>query len=217
MSPTEAVKTIVQCDFDGTITQQDVSFLILDAFADGDWRRLLREYQEGRISVGRFNTSAFAMVNENRPNLIRFVREKARTRDGLCELVQYCRMKGFRFVIVSNGLDFYIKIILADMGLKNVEVLAAQTRFSSSGIDARYIGPEGSQLQDGFKETYTRLFLEKGYRLIYVGNGPSDIPSARLAHHTFATGQLLAYCRQTKLNCIPFSDLNDIFKGLELL
>ncbi len=217
MSPTEAVKTIVQCDFDGTITQQDVGFLILDAFADGDWRRLLREYQEGRISVGRFNTSAFAMVKENRPNLIRFVREKARTRDGLPELIQYCRMKGFRFVIVSNGLDFYIKIILSDVGLKNIEVLAAQTRFSSGGIDARYIGPGGSQLQDGFKETYSRLFLERGYRLIYVGNGPSDIPSAGLAHHTFATGRLLAYCRQTKLNCMPFSDLNDIFKGLELL
>ena len=87
MPPDRAIKTIVQCDFDGTITQQDVGFLILGAFADREWRRLLREYQEGRISVGRFNTSAFAMVKENRPNLIRFVREKARTREGLPELI----------------------------------------------------------------------------------------------------------------------------------
>ena len=217
MSPTEAVKTIVQCDFDGTITQEDIGFLILDAFADRDWRRLLADYQEDRISVGRFNTSAFAMVKEDRATLTRFVREKAKTRDGLRELIDCCQRRGFRFVIVSNGLDFYIKIILADMGLKNVEVLAAQARFSSSGIDARYIGPQGSQLLDGFKEAYTRLFLKRDYRLIYAGNGPSDISSARLAHHTFATGPLLAHCRQTNLSCTPFADLNGIVNGLELL
>ena len=36
-------KTLVQCDFDGTITEEDVSFMLLDAFADRDprrWRQL---------------------------------------------------------------------------------------------------------------------------------------------------------------------------------
>jgi len=56
------VKTLIQCDFDGTITQEDVSFLILDAFASRDWRQLLTQYREGKISVGRFNMKAFAMV-----------------------------------------------------------------------------------------------------------------------------------------------------------
>ncbi|MBI2979758.1 MAG: hypothetical protein HYY41_02890 [Chloroflexi bacterium] len=58
----KVTKTLVQCDFDGTITEEDVSFMLLDAFADGDWRRRLKEYEAGRISVGRFNTEAFSMV-----------------------------------------------------------------------------------------------------------------------------------------------------------
>ena len=44
------MKTLVQCDFDGTVTEEDVSFFLLDTFAQGDWRRLLQEYKEGKIS-----------------------------------------------------------------------------------------------------------------------------------------------------------------------
>ena len=54
----EVNKTLVQCDFDGTITEEDVSFMMLDTFASGDWRQIFRNYEEGKISVGRFNTEA---------------------------------------------------------------------------------------------------------------------------------------------------------------
>ena len=62
------MKTLVQCDFDGTITEEDMGFLLLDSFASKDWRRLLTEYREGRMSVGRFNTKAFAMVKADSEN-----------------------------------------------------------------------------------------------------------------------------------------------------
>jgi len=216
MTP-EPDKTIFQCDFDGTVTHEDVGLSLLDAFADGDWRRLLDDYQQSRISVGNFNTSAFAMVKEDRPTLVKMVREIAMPRAGLRELIEYCRGRGFRFVIVSNGLDLYIKTILDDLGLNDIEVMAARTRFSPKGVDARYIGPAGSLLHKGFKEAYTRHFKEGGYRVIYAGNGPSDIPPASLAQHAFATGPLLEHYRREGIKCTPFAELTDIIKGLELL
>jgi len=211
------VKTLVQCDFDGTITQEDVSFLILDAFANGDWRQLLTQYREGKISVGRFNMKAFAMVKADKQTLLKFVKSKAKIRAGFRELLAYCHRKGFEFVIVSNGLDFYIETILRDVGMDNIQVFAAQTQFVPDGIDVRYIGPDGNQLEDSFKDAYVRLFLGRGYRLIYAGNGISDLSPARQAHHIFATGELLTYCKEMNLNCTPFIDLNDIIRGLELL
>ncbi len=211
------MKTLVQCDFDGTITQEDVSFLLLDAFANGNWRQLLTQYKEGKISVNRFNTKAFAMVNADRQTLLEFMGSRAKMRAGFDELLDYCHRKGFQFVIVSNGLDFYIEAILKDIGVDNIEVFSAQTQFGPNGIETKYIGPEGSQLEDGFKEAYTRLFLREGYRLVYVGNGISDISPARLAHHIFATGDLLTYCKEMNLNCRSFVDLNDVIRGLELL
>ena len=217
MEPTSKVKTLIQCDFDGTITEEDVSFFILDTFADGDWRRLLDQYREGRISVASFNTRAFVMVKENKETLDRLVLEKVRIRDGFDELVSYCRRKDFRFVIVSNGLNFYIKTILGSLGMENIEVFAAQNIFSTDGIEARYVGPDNLELQDGFKEAYARHFIKDGYRIIYVGNGDSDAPSSRLADYIFATGPLLAHCKEANLDCASFNDLNDVVQGLEFL
>jgi len=211
------MKTLVQCDFDGTITEEDMGFLLLDSFGSEDWRRLLTEYREGRMSVGRFNTRAFAMIKADRQTLLKFVRSRVKIRVGFQELLACCRRKGFRFVIVSNGLVFYIEAILRDIGIDNIDIMAAQTHFTPEGIEAKYIGPEGKEIQDGFKEAYTRLFLSRGYRVVYIGNGISDTSPARQAYHIFATGELLTYCKKTKLNCTPFTDLNDVVRGLELL
>jgi len=210
-------KTIVQCDFDGTITEKDVSFLILDAYTNGNWRQYWGQYQRGEISVGAFNAKAFAMVKADEPTLLDFIKNRVRVRAGFDKLLSCCEKKGFQFAIVSNGLEFYIKAILKDLGMADIEVFAAQTRFGASGIDIRYIGPQGDRLEDSFKEAYVRLFRDRGYRVVYIGNGASDFSPARQSHHIFATGDLLSQCRDAKLDCTPFADLNDVTKVLELM
>jgi len=208
---------IIQCDFDGTITEDDVSFILLDAFAQGDWRRLFQQYREHKITVGEFNAKAFAMVKVGREKLLEVARGRVKLRAGLNELVAYCRSRGFRFVIVSNGLDFYIKSILKDVGLGDIEVYAAQARFHPGGLKVQYIGPAGTPLSSDFKVAYTTAFLKQGYRVVYVGNGPSDISPAAQAHYVFARDGLLDCCRGTNLKCKPFDDLNDVVRGLESL
>ncbi len=209
-------KTLVQCDFDGTITEEDVSFMMLDAFADGDWRQLFRKYEEGKISVGRFNTEAFAMVKADRASLLKVVKSKVKVRPGFHELVACCRSKDFRFVVVSNGLDFYIEEILRDIGVGDIEVFAAKTRFYPEGLKVQYVGPDGSHLDENFKGAYVNSFLDEGYRIIYMGNGASDLSPARQCHYIFATGNLLAHCKQTNLSCTPFTDFNQVVRILEL-
>jgi 2-hydroxy-3-keto-5-methylthiopentenyl-1-phosphate phosphatase len=208
---------LIQCDFDGTITEGDISFALLDAFAHGDWRQWLEQYQQNKISVGEFNTRAFAMVTAPKSDMLTIALQQAKLRPGLRELADYCRTRGFRFVVVSNGLDFYIKAILEEAGLKGVEVYAATTRFYRGGVKVQYIAPDGTMLASNFKEAYAREFLKQGYRLTYVGNGPSDIFAAVYAHNIFATEGLLNYCREMELQHIPFNDLNDVVAGLEQL
>ena len=43
--------TVVQSDFDGTITEGDVGYMLLDVFAGGNWRKVLADYEAGRIPV----------------------------------------------------------------------------------------------------------------------------------------------------------------------
>src|SRR3990172_4683580 len=129
------MKTLLQCDFDGTITEGDVSFQILDAFAKNDWRKILKEYQQNRISVGAFNSMAFAHVKADQQTLVDFVRREAKLRSGFGDLVTYCRQKDFTFVVISNGLDFYIETVLKEAGIENVKVIAARTYFHPEGLD----------------------------------------------------------------------------------
>lgn len=213
------VKTVVQCDFDNTIAREDVSFMLLDAFAAGDWRQYLKLYRERKIPVGVFNRQVFSLVKADRPTLLDFIREKNRVelRAGFKELLACCASKGFRFVVVSNGLSFYIEVILRDIGVENIEVCAAQTEFEPHGLKVTYIGPDGRPLENNFKKAYIEHFLRQGYRVIYIGDGASDCLPASQADYIFARDDLLAYCTQQELNCTPFDDLNDVVRGLELL
>jgi 2-hydroxy-3-keto-5-methylthiopentenyl-1-phosphate phosphatase len=196
-----------------------VSFLLLDKFADGDWRQLWRRYETGEITVGVLNSSAFSMVKADKQTQLDFMFKsgKAKMRPGFKELLSYCSRQGFYFIIVSNGLGFYIEAILEDAGIKNIEVFAAKSQFDAEGMRVQYIGPDGSLMKDGFKEAYTELLEKKGYSVIYVGNGTSDFYPARRASHAFATGDLLKRCRKENLKCQPFHDLNDVVRGLEAL
>jgi 2-hydroxy-3-keto-5-methylthiopentenyl-1-phosphate phosphatase len=209
------VKTLVQCDFDGTVTLEDASFIMLDTFAHGDWRKIYEEYSAGKRSVGYFNREAFAMVKASRKELLASIDGKVAVRPGFKELVACCSRKDFRFVIVSNGLDFYIKHILKQQGFSDIEVYASQTRFHGKKVSVQYIGPAGTSLDSGFKEAYVDEFLRDDYRVIYIGDGTSDLLPARKCHYVFATGVLLERCREVKLPCTPFSTFHDVVAVLE--
>jgi 2-hydroxy-3-keto-5-methylthiopentenyl-1-phosphate phosphatase len=120
-------------------------------------------------------------------------------------------------VIVSNGLDFYIQEILKELGYADIEVHAAHTRFYNDGIEVQYIGPDGKRMEDGLKEMYIKLFLQDGYKVVYIGDGESDIIPARHAHTVIARDQLLHHCYQNSIPCESFADLNDVVKKLERL
>jgi 2-hydroxy-3-keto-5-methylthiopentenyl-1-phosphate phosphatase len=94
-------------------------------------------------------------------------------------------------------------------------VHAAENEFNPAGMVVRYLGPDGTELEAGFKEAYTNVLIEEGYEVIYIGDGRSDIYPSRRCRYVFATGNLLTRCRQERLACLPFRDFFDVIRGLE--
>ncbi|MFA6771715.1 MAG: HAD-IB family phosphatase [Dehalococcoidales bacterium] len=217
MIPDNPQKLLFQSDFDGTITVGDISFLILDRFARGDWRSILEDYKNSRITVGEFNKRAFALVSEERSVLEDYVIANYELRPGFKELVSFCDEAGIRFVIISNGLDFYIRTILKHISMDNIKVFSARTTFGSSHLETEYFGPDGNPLNDGFKEAFSRYFIASGYDIIYAGNGASDAPAAHLAHKTFATESLVAKLKETGKDFHAFEDMHEIIAQLKKL
>ncbi len=189
--------------------------MLLDAFADGNWRRWEEKHEAGTITVGRFNREVFSMVHTGRREMLDLVRSRVTIRPGFERWVAYCRSNRVRLVIVSNGLRFYIEEILGGLGLADIEVHAAETHFSPDGLRVQYIGPNGDVLDDGFKESYVDSFLEGKNHLTYIGDGGSDFRPARRCHRIFATDRLLEHCRRENVTFTPFDDFGDIITTME--
>jgi 2-hydroxy-3-keto-5-methylthiopentenyl-1-phosphate phosphatase len=208
-------KILVQCDFDGTITIEDASFAILDAYVPDKWRPLFEEYQQGKLTVGEFNSTVFAMVKADKETLLQLVREKVSVREGFAEFIENCRLKDYRFAIVSNGLDFYIEDILGRFGFNDVEVHASNTVFTENGLIVRHRGPDGNYLDEDVKAAFTDYYLDHGYEVIYLGDGRSDIIPASKSHYVFATGSMIEYCNSEKLSYTPFHDFHQVVRVME--
>jgi len=213
------MKIAVQIDFDGTVTEEDVSFLLLDTYVGPVWREHLREYTAGKIPVGTFNRKVFGMMKADRRTMLDLVlhSDRVKIRPGFRELVDYCSGRGYKITVVSNGLVFYIEAILQSLGIDGIDIYAAENRFDLAGMKVRYVGPDGSEKESGFKESYTEMLVKDGYDVVYIGNGNSDIYPSRMARYVFATGDLLEKCRREGLDCTPFTDFFEVVKGLRSL
>jgi 2-hydroxy-3-keto-5-methylthiopentenyl-1-phosphate phosphatase len=211
-----STKTLVQCDFDGTVTLEDASFIILDTFALGNWHKLNDEYEAGKMTVGRFNNEAVAMVRATKKAMLEAIRGKISIRPGFTDFVDFCRNNNWRLVLVSNGFDFYIEHILKEVGLTGIEYHAARLRFRGGNrVTTQYLGPDGNPVDDAFKEAFVDTFHSQGYHIVYIGDGSSDFKPARKCQRIFARGTLLQKCEAAGVPNTAFGDFLQLIKKIE--
>jgi len=212
---------IVQCDFDNTITVGAVSFIVRDAFGPDALEQMEEEYIQGKYTVEQSNVRQFAMISASKQELEEVIRERTVVREGFPEFVSYCRDESIRFVVVSSGLDLYIKPVMEMLGLSDVEVYSGQGEITPSGIKVSYTDPSGSPLRRGFKDSYVPHLRGADDTVVYLGDGLSDVGPARLADFVMAHGTLAKLLRAEGTRFRTFDTfhdarrhLNDIAAGL---
>ena len=208
---------IIQCDFDGTITKNNLSTLLREYFAHGNWRKIDSDYLDGRLTVEQSNKQQFALIKEPKDKLQYFISQHIELRPGFPEFIKYCRRSAIPFVIVSSGLDFYIKTVLAQIGMSDLELHCGQTSFGKNGITVSYTDPDGSAIDTGFKRKYLTWLKRQDQNIIYIGDGLSDVEAAQHADHVFATGHLLSLLATEPVTGNAFSDFYDILHQVRLL
>ncbi len=208
---------IIQCDFDGTITRNNLSVLLREKYACGDWQKIEANYLHGHLTVEQSNRLQFSLIKEPKEKLQEFVRRHIEVRPGFVEFVQYCRESAIPFVIVSSGLDFYIETVLTQIGLSDLEVHCGYTSFGKDGIIVAYTSPEGNTISRGFKKKYLAWLKKRGKSITYIGDGLSDLETACQADHVFATGHLVKLLGGQSIPCRSFSDFHDLLHQLRLL
>jgi len=208
---------LIQCDFDGTITRNNLSVLLRENFASGDWRKIESAYSQRRVTVEQSNALQYLLIKEPKERLQEFVCQHIEMRPGFSEFIAYCRQSGIPFVIVSSGLDFYIEPVLAWNGMSDLELHCGHTIFGEDGIAVYYTDPEGNTIDSGFKSRHLAWLRQRDRTIVYLGDGYSDLEAARHADHILATGELQSLLRAESVAFSSFDDFHDVLRQVRLL
>ncbi|MHB1134344.1 MAG: HAD-IB family phosphatase [Chloroflexota bacterium] len=207
----------VLCDFDGTITEEDVCLALLDEFGGHGWRELEEQYEQGQIDLQTCLVGQVALLGATRADMAAWARQHARLRAGFGAFVAYCRQQGLPLRILSAGLDFYIEEILAREGLAGLEVTCIGTEVTPSGVAVRLPLAGYADLRSlaDFKSLLVQEEQARGRRVVFVGDGSTDFQAARLADYVFARAKLAEYCRRTGIPYAPFATFAEVQAGVE--
>ena len=205
----------VQCDFDDTIVTENVGKSLLNAFASTKWRAVENLYATGEITVEETNRREFALLNVTKQTIEDHVFETAELRPGFPEFLEHCASTGLNFSVVSNGIDLYIEPALHSLFSSTAQLHSAHGEISENGISISYLDPYGMDCQNAFKLSWLRYFKSQGQKVIYIGDGKSDISAAREADYVIATSSLEDYFRSERLDYFEFEDFYDVRQAID--
>jgi 2-hydroxy-3-keto-5-methylthiopentenyl-1-phosphate phosphatase len=214
---------IVFCDFDGTITQLDVTDQILDQLADPAWRDVEREWAMGLIGSRECLERQIALVGASRQEFHAVI-DSIALDPHFSEFYRFTRRKRIPLYIVSDGFDYVIRRILRRAGVRGSFRNGSHLFASALRVEEHRLTPSfphnPEPCQHGCatcKSTVIRS-LSKGRRpIIFVGDGMSDRFAVEAADVVFAKRQLLAHCREHGIACHQFETFQDVHAVVESL
>lgn len=210
-------KTLVISDFDGTIASNDMGHQIISRFAGEGWEEINRAYCAGELGSREAYLKAASLFRVGREELRQFILKYSVLDEYFVDFYRYCVAKEFDFKVVSDGLDFYIAVILETHGLGEIDFYANTLVFHGDrklSIEFPHYNEECERCgncKSSFLKTYRPLYG----RIIYIGDGYSDVCPAMNADLVFAKSILYEKCVEHGKECIHYKNFNDIKDYLE--
>ena len=211
-------KIAVLSDFDGTITTNNVLNSLYGKFAPPSYRETLERWNRGEISTMEEIETVFATISASRVEMESFL-DSVELDPGFPSLLNYCLEAGIKFVIVSDGLVWYIEYIMRHQEIQEVEeVYACEIHFDQGGYRFSYPWFDPSTpMRSVSKSTIVRDYQSWGYKVVFIGDGVSDFEAAQVADIVYARDVLLDYTKDHGIQAREFSNMGDIIGDLEKL
>lgn len=203
------------CDFDGTVTREDVIDRMLEVFADPSWKDIEQSWIRGDIGSRDCLDLQIRLVKAKESELFALV-ETIEIDESFVDFTRYCHSKAIEVVILSDGIDLFIHSILGRYGLDHLRVYANRLRKVAEGFEMTfpYFRKE-CQSQSGLCKCEIMEKLSRPmHRNILVGDGRSDFCLADKVDLTFAKSSLLTFCRTKTLAHKSFNDFKEVAEWL---
>ena len=209
----------ILCDFDGTISVEDVTDSLLDRFAPPEWQVLERDWRAGKIGSAECMAGQVALLDATREDIDEHL-ATLRIDPAFPQFVESALAAGASLRVVSDGLDYAIRAILARYQLDTLPVLA--NRLVQTG-------PRSWKLETPFSDAHCRIGSghckcasavrehNRQHRVLLVGDGASDFCAAGEADYVFAKHRLIEHCRHAAIphtSIVGFSDAIGLLPAL---
>jgi len=210
-----SAKRAVLTDFDGTITRTDVAEAILQEFGPPEWWEIEELHRARKIGTRETMSRQFALLRAKQDDLLQFVDAHVELDETFRAFVRFCEARGYRLEIVSEGLDFYVRYLLRKWGIQ-LPVRTNHAVFERGGVTIEYPWADATCTLCGTCKLL-RLFQLRveGYRMAYVGDGPSDLCPAIEADLVFAKEELARLCDEEAIPYVRFERFADVQRALE--
>jgi 2-hydroxy-3-keto-5-methylthiopentenyl-1-phosphate phosphatase len=209
----------ILCDFDGTISVEDVTDALLDRFASPEWEVLERDWRAGRIGSAECMAGQVALLDASREEIDEHL-ATLRIDPAFPQFVEAALSTGATLHVVSDGLDYAIHAILKRYRLEQLPVLANRL------VQA---GPRRWKLETPFFDPCCRVGSghckcasavrehNRHHRVLLIGDGASDFCAAGEADYVFAKHRLIEHCRHAGIpheSIVGFADAVGLLPAL---
>lgn len=211
-------KALFISDFDGTICPVDVGSEVLNRFMRKSGDDFDRESVKNCFGSREAYRKIAPLMTVSSDCLLAYVLKHSRIDPFFARFYRLAKKKGMDVKIVSDGLDFYIRAIMEKNRLGEIEFFSNAVVFGRNG-SLTFCFPQANELcgrcgtcKNKILNDY-RLMYEK---IIYIGDGHSDICPSRCADLVFAKDVLLQTCEEEgTANYRPFHDFGEISRYLK--
>lgn len=204
------------CDFDGTITRQDTTDLVLERLADRRWAALQDAWLAGKLSGADCMTGQIALVGGSQAELDA-VLDSVQLDPGFAEFVAWCEAFGFPISIVSDGVDRFIDRILTRAGLDRVTATANRLEGEAGAWRLELPWRERDCAAGSGVCKCAVSAAGEARPMVYVGDGRSDFCVSARADIVFAKGALADHCAAHGRSYYPFDTFHDVRRRLTML
>ena len=198
-------------DFDGTITKEGLIDRVLEEFADPQWMDIEQSWVRGEIGSRDCLAMQTKLIKAKVRDLLDFL-ESIHIDETFVDFVRYCRTKAFETVILSDGIDLFIKSILDRYGLNDIRVYSNSLGCTDGSYEMYfpYFRKDCLSRSGICKcKIMEELSSPEGTNIL-VGDGRSDFCIARKVDLTFAKSELLDFCRAENIPHIEHREFGDI-------
>lgn len=200
------------CDFDGTVCPSDVGENFFRTFAPDDAQRIVEQYFREEISAPELlRQECAAAKGVTLEAFDRFV-------DGFgidpffAPFVAFCESHGAPIVVVSDGLDRYVRRLLDKAGLERIPAYANHVTFPQGGGCVVEFPHTDAECDRCGHCKRNRMLTTSGDEdvIVYVGDGYSDRCPVRYADIVFARRHLIPFCQEQNISYHDFRHFRDV-------